>query len=189
MKFEVTNPKAWKAVNEKNIPMTHKIKVYEKLGGAYRLGESGGEQVFNKMTELLKHRMGENDDNSSPEETLTGLKEMAMGNLERIADYSNMILQRMQAGQELDSWMYSQLTIAVENLNTVHDAMDGDDGKIEPLKEEPAKSEGERIQNLNNRIKVLRDKISATKSPEQKKLHSDRLKNALQSLSNIRRNH
>ena len=48
---------------------------------------------------------------------------------------------------------------------------------------------GERIQNLNNRIKVLRDKISATKSPEQKKLHSDRLKNALQSLSNIRRDH
>jgi len=36
---------------------------------------------------------------------------------------------------------------------------------------------------------VLRDKISATKSPEQKKLHSDRLKNALQSLSNIKKDH
>jgi heterodisulfide reductase subunit B len=59
MKFEVTNPKAWKAVNEKNIPMKHKIKVYEKLGGAYRLGEDGGEQVFNKMTELLKHKIQE----------------------------------------------------------------------------------------------------------------------------------
>ena len=134
MKFELTNPKAWNAVNEKNIPMKHKIKVYEKLGGAYRLGEDGGEQVFNKMTELLKHRMQENDDNSSPEETLAGLKEMAMGNLERIADYSNMIMQRMGEGQELDSWMYSQLTIALENLNSVHDAMDGDDGKIEPPK-------------------------------------------------------
>jgi len=138
---------------------------------------------------LLKHKMQENDDNSSPEETLKGLKEMAMGNLERIADYSNMILQRMGEGQELDSWMYSQLTIALENLNSVHDAMDGEDGKREPVKEEAAKSEGERIQNLNNRIKVLRDKISATKSPEQKKLLSDRLKNALQSISNIRRNH
>ena len=189
MKFEVTNPKAWKAVNEKNIPMAHKIKVYEKLGGAYRLGEDGGEQVFNKMTELLKHRMTEGDDNSSPEETLTGLKDMAMGNLERIADYANMIEVRMKDGQELDSWMYSQLTVALENLNSVHDAMDGDDGEREPMKEEVAKSEGERIQNLNNRIKVLRDKISATKSPEQKKLHSDRLKNALQSLSNIRKDH
>ncbi len=52
-----------------------------------------------------------------------------------------------------------------------------------------ASNTGERIQNLNNRIKVLRDKISATKSPEQKKLHSDRLKNALQSLSNIKKDH
>ena len=134
MKFEVTNPKAWKAVNEKNMPMSNKIKVYEKLGGAYRLGESGGEQVFNKMTELLKHRMNEGDE-SNPQDTLEGLKEMAMGNLERIADYANMILQRMNDGQELDSWMYSQLTIALENLNSVHDAMDGDDGKIEPPKQ------------------------------------------------------
>ena len=189
MKFEVTNPKVWKALSEKNIPMSDKIKVYEKLGGAYRLGKDEGEQVFNKLTELLKHRIKEDDDNSSPEDTLAGLKEMAMGNLERIADYANMIETRMKDGQELDSWMYSQLTVALENLNSVHDAMDGDDGKREPLKEEPAKSEGERIQNLNNRIKVLRDKLSATKSPEQKKLFQDRLKNALQSLSNIRRNH
>jgi hypothetical protein len=134
MKFELTNPKAWKAVNEKNMPMAHKIKVYEKLGGAYRYGQDGGEQVYNKMTELLKSKINEGDDNSSPEETLTGLKEMAMGNLERIADYANMIETRMKDGQELDSWMYSQLTIALENLNSVHDAMDGDDGKREPYK-------------------------------------------------------
>jgi hypothetical protein len=139
MKFEVTNPKAWKAINEKDIPMSDKIKVYEKLGGAYRLGEYGGEQVFNKMTELLKYKMNEDDDNSSsessPEETLAGLKDMAMGNLERIADYANMIETRMKEGQELDSWMYSQLTVALENLNSVHDAMDGDDGEREPMKE------------------------------------------------------
>jgi len=139
MKFEVTNPKVWKALSEKNIPMSDKIKVYEKLGGAYRLGEYGGEQVFNKMTELLKYKMNEDDNNSSseasPEETLAGLKDMAMGNLERIADYANMIETRMKEGQELDSWMYSQLTIALENLNSVHDAMDGDDGEREPMKE------------------------------------------------------
>ena len=52
-----------------------------------------------------------------------------------------------------------------------------------------APNTGEKIQNLNNRIKVLRDKISATKSTEQKKLFSDRLKNALQSLSNIKKDH
>jgi hypothetical protein len=134
MKFEVTNPKIWKSINEKDIPMSHKIKVYEKLGGAYRLGEDGGEQVFNKLTELLKYKMNEGDE-SSPEETLMGLKNMAMGDLERIADYANMILQRMEQGQELSSWMYSQITLAVDQLNSVHDSMDGKDGVKEPLKE------------------------------------------------------
>jgi hypothetical protein len=133
MKFQVTNPKAWKSVNEKNMPMSHKIKVYEKLGGAYRLGEDGGEQVFNKMTELLKHKLNEGDE-ASPEETIKGLTEMTMGQLERIADYANMILQRMSEGQQLDSWMYSQITLAVDQLNSVHDAMDGNDGTIEPPK-------------------------------------------------------
>jgi len=61
MKFELTNPKAWKAVSERNIPMAHKIKVYEKLGGAYRLGENGGEQVFNDITELLKSKLNEEE--------------------------------------------------------------------------------------------------------------------------------
>jgi len=135
MKFEVTNPKAWKAVNEKNMPMSNKIKVYEKLGGAYRLGKNGGEQIFNKMTELLKHKMQEGDE-SSPEETLSGLNEMTMGQLERIGDYAGMIAKRMQEGQTLDSWMYSQITLAVDQLNSVHDAMDGDDGEKEPVKEE-----------------------------------------------------
>lgn len=59
MKFEVTHPKIWNKLAEKNIPMSHKIKVYEKMGGAYRLGEDGGEQVFNRMTELLKHKLKE----------------------------------------------------------------------------------------------------------------------------------
>jgi len=134
MKFEVTHPKIWNKLAEKNIPMKHKIQIYEKLGGAYRLGEDGGEQVFNKMTELLKTKINEGDDNSSPEETIAGLNEMAMGQLERIADYANMISQRMSEGQTLDSWMYSQITLAVDQLNSVHDAMDGDDGVKEPLK-------------------------------------------------------
>ena len=54
MKLELTNPKAWKKISEKNIPMEHKIKIYEKIGGAYRLGQDKGEQVYNKLTELIK---------------------------------------------------------------------------------------------------------------------------------------
>ena len=79
--------------------------------------------AFNSMNE---------GEESTPEETLAGLKEMALGNLERIADYANMIETRMKEGQELDSWMYSQITVALENLNAVHDAMDGKDGIREP---------------------------------------------------------
>jgi hypothetical protein len=72
----------------------------------------------------------------SSEETLRGLKEMAMGDLERIADYADMILDRMNEGQELESWMYSQITLSVDQLNSVHDAMDGNDGVVEQTIEE-----------------------------------------------------
>lgn len=72
MKFEVTHPKVWKAVCEKSIPMKHKIQIYEKLGGAYRLGEDGGEQVFNKMTDLLKHQINEGPETNDHEVSMAG---------------------------------------------------------------------------------------------------------------------
>jgi hypothetical protein len=72
MKFEITHPKIWKVVNEKNIPMKHKIQIYEKLGGAYRLGEDGGEQVYNKMTELLKSRINEGPETKDHEVSMAG---------------------------------------------------------------------------------------------------------------------
>ena len=72
MKFEVTHPKVWKAVNEKNIPMKHKIQIYEKLGGAYRFGEDGGEQVYNKMTELLKSKLNEGPETQDHEVSMAG---------------------------------------------------------------------------------------------------------------------
>ena len=83
MKFELTNPKAWKAVNEKNMPMKHKIKVYEKLGGAYRFGEDGGEQVYNKMTELLKSKMGINEGPETKDHEVS----MAGGQLDDIINF------------------------------------------------------------------------------------------------------
>ena len=64
-------------------------------------------------------------------DTIAELNEMTLGQLERIADYANMIKGRMLKGQQPESWMYSQLTIALENLNSVHDAMDGVDGVVE----------------------------------------------------------
>jgi hypothetical protein len=146
MKFEVTHPKIWKKLAEKNLPMKHKVQIYEKLGGAYRLGKDEGEQVFNKMTELLRNRMNEGDE-KTPEETLSGLKNMAMCDLERIADYANMIETRMKEGQELSSWMYSQITLAVDQLNSVHDSMDGKDGEREPMKESISSKEMDSIKS------------------------------------------
>ena len=64
-------------------------------------------------------------------DTIAELNEMTLGQLERITDYANMIKGRMLEGQQPESWMYSQLTIALENLNSVHDAMDGTDGVVE----------------------------------------------------------
>ena len=61
-------------------------------------------------------------------DTLAELNEMTLGQLERIEDYAEMIADRMESGQQLDSWMFSQITVALDNLNAVHDAMDGEDG-------------------------------------------------------------
>jgi hypothetical protein len=79
----------------------------------------------------MKHTQQFNEfiNEAADQDTLAELNEMTLGQLERIADYATMIRERMQAGDQLESWMYSQLTIAMENLNAVHDAMDGNDGK------------------------------------------------------------
>ena len=59
MKLELTNPKAWNKLSEKNLSTTNKVKVYEKLGGAYRFAHNENEQVFNKITELIKYAIKE----------------------------------------------------------------------------------------------------------------------------------
>ena len=66
-------------------------------------------------------------------DTLAELNEMTMGQLERIEDYAEMIAERMEAGQQLESWMFSQITVALENLNAVHEGMDGSDGVKEAI--------------------------------------------------------
>jgi len=112
MKFQVTNEKAWKAVNEKNIPMSHKIKIYEKLGGAYRLGKDGGEQVFNKMTELLKHRM--------QEETPAGDHEvsMSLGQLDDVIKNANELKAKIGTNEKnLPGWIQDHISQTQNFIN------------------------------------------------------------------------
>jgi hypothetical protein len=112
MKFEVTNPKAWKAVNEKNIPMSHKIKVYEKLGGAYRLGESGGEQVFNKMTELLKHKISEGPESQDHEVSMAG------GQLDDIIKNATELKGKVgEQEMNLPGWIQDHISQAMQFIN------------------------------------------------------------------------
>jgi len=98
----------------------------------------------------LKESINE-EDNKSPEEILRGLKEMAMGDLERIEDYAEMISDRMKEGQELSSWMYSQITLAVDQLNSVHDAMDGKDGVKESVNKGREVKNTIRLKNILNK--------------------------------------
>jgi hypothetical protein len=121
----------------KEITMDHLFedpKYYTKLATVEEyVDDKGVEHVAAALPQTEEEPIKEGEDS---EETLEGLKEMAMGDLERIADYANMILERMGQGQNLDSWMYSQITLAVDQLNSVHDTMDGTDGKKEEIKEE-----------------------------------------------------
>jgi hypothetical protein len=112
MKFEVTHPKVWKAVCEKSIPMKHKIQIYEKLGGAYRLGENGGEQVFNKMTELLKHKISEGPESQDHEVSMAG------GQLDDII--RNATELKGKVGQEeinLPGWIQDHISQAMQFIN------------------------------------------------------------------------
>jgi hypothetical protein len=112
MKFKVTNPKAWKSVNEKDMPMSHKIKVYEKLGGAYRLGEDGGEQVFNKMTELLKHKISEGPESQDHEVSMAG------GQLDDIIKNANELKGKIgEQEMNLPGWIQDHISQAMQFIN------------------------------------------------------------------------
>jgi hypothetical protein len=112
MKFEITHPKIWKAVNEKNLPMKHKIQIYEKLGGAYRFGQDGGEQVYNKMTELLKSKLNEGPETQDHEVSMAG------GQLDDII--RNATELKGKVGQEeinLPGWIQDHISQAMQFIN------------------------------------------------------------------------
>jgi hypothetical protein len=112
MKFEVTNPKAWKAVNEKDMPMKHKIKVYEKLGGAYRYGQDGGEQVFNKMTELLKSKINEGPETNDHEVSMAG------GQLDDIIRNATELKGKIgEQEMNLPGWIQDHISQAMQFIN------------------------------------------------------------------------
>jgi hypothetical protein len=112
MKFELTNPKVWKAVNEKDMPMAHKIKVYEKLGGAYRYGHDGGEQVYNKMTELLKSKINEGPESNDHEVSMAG------GQLDDIIKNATELKGKIgEQEMNLPGWIQDHISQAMQFIN------------------------------------------------------------------------
>jgi len=112
MKFEITHPKIWKAVNEKKLPMKHKIQIYEKLGGAYRLGEDGGEQVYNKMTELLKSRINEGPETQDHEVSMAG------GQLDDIIRNATELKGKVgEKEMDLPGWIQDHISQAQNFIN------------------------------------------------------------------------
>lgn len=99
-------------------------EVYKQLG---RTDLMDSKQIDNTMKYIkkLNETAPFGDHNKS---TSDG---MSYGQLERCMDYSKMIRERIEAGQSLDPWMHSQIAIAENELNSVFDALDADDGVVE----------------------------------------------------------
>ena len=108
------------------------------------------EPILNKYDYIVESVIAEEEGR----DTLAELNEMTLGQLERIEDYAEMIADRMEAGQQLESWMFSQITVALENLNAVHDGMDGSDGVKEGF------SMDDHIANM--RLKINEEKAKET---------------------------
>ena len=112
MKFDVTHPKIWKKLAEKNIPMKHKVQIYEKLGGAYRLGEDGGEQVYNKMTELLKSKLNEGPETNDHEVSMAG------GQLDDIIRNATELKAKVgEKEMNLPGWIQDHISQAMQFIN------------------------------------------------------------------------
>jgi hypothetical protein len=61
--------------------------------------------------------------------------QMAMGELERIGDYADMIMDKIKGMPDLEAWVQSKITKAKDYVTTVHDYLDGVDGIKESVNE------------------------------------------------------
>ena len=122
MKFEVTHPKIWAKVSERKIPMKKKLSIYEKMGGAYRLGKDGGEQVFNKLTELIKYKAK----NESKDHEVS----MAKGSLEAIMKHVKELMSKLgDQEKEIPGWIQDHISKAESFIQQANDQYHEYNGK------------------------------------------------------------
>lgn len=93
--------------------------------------------LFNKIGELVKDDLKVKDVTIVFESAVTEEEdysnEMSYGQLESCIDNSTMIRDRIKQGVSLDPWMHSQIAVAKNELTSVFDALDGDDGVVEAV--------------------------------------------------------
>ena len=113
---------------------------------------------------------------------------MGQNQLDTIIKMATELKAKMGENEkEIPAWIQDHISKAENYISQAAGNYHEYGDSNENINEEPAKSTGEKIQNLNNRIKALKDKMAATKSSEQKNLIQQRLKNALQTLSNYKK--
>jgi hypothetical protein len=82
------------------------------MGGAYRLGEDGGEEIFNTMTELLKHKMQEETPAQDHEVS------MAMGQLDAITKAVMELKGKIGTNEKnLPGWIQDHVSQAFNFIN------------------------------------------------------------------------
>jgi len=185
-----TELKAKMGENEKEIPawiQDHISKaenyISQAAGNYHEYGDSN--ENINEAPKKLKHTISKKEWSKIPKYN----KHIGMDGVHYIMKYDDKLGTYLQGVEIVDEsikeaspcWKgYKQVGMKDKGGRQVPNCVP--EGKVNE-----APNTGEKIQNLNNRIKALKDKMAATKSSEQKNLIQQRLKNALQTLSNYKK--
>jgi hypothetical protein len=112
---------------------------------------------------------------------------MAQNQLDSIIKHATELKSKIgETEKDIPAWIQDHIT---NSENYISQATSNYHEYKEGVNEAPTQNTGERIQKLNDRIRVLRAKISAQKDAVKRNELQQTLKNALQSLSNIKKDH
>lgn len=112
---------------------------------------------------------------------------MAQNQLDSIIKHATELKSKIgQNEKDIPAWIQDHIT---NSENYISQASSNYHEYKEGVNEAPEQNTGQKIQKLNDRIRVLRAKITAQKDAVKRNELQQTLKNALQSLSNIKKDH
>lgn len=111
---------------------------------------------------------------------------MAQNQLDSIIKHATELKAKIgKSEKDIPAWIQDHIT---NSENYIDQANSGYYDYNENVNEAPTQNTGEKIQRLNDRIRVLRARITAQKDAVKRSELQQTLKNALQSLSNLKTN-